>query len=80
MRYLLMTAAAVMLLGGCSTKNSLKVGGMICPPGHTEEMVHQDFSECRAYDEKAAERASRPKLSPECVECLRERGYTVDGE
>jgi hypothetical protein len=80
MRYLLMAAAALMLLGGCTSK-SLKVGGMICPPGHTEEMVHQDFRECRVYDEKAAERASRPKQVPqECIECLQERGYTVDGE
>jgi len=79
MRMLIMTAAAVLLFTGCTTKN-LRIGGMICPPGHSEDMVHQDFRECRFYDEKAAEAASRPKLTPECLECLKERGYTVDGE
>lgn len=79
MRYLFLALAVLGLLGGCTMK-SIKVSGMICPEGHTEEMVHQDFRECRAYDEEAAERASRPKLSPECIECLQERGYRVDGE
>ena len=76
MRYLFLTAA-VLMIAGCTAK-SLKVGGMICPVGHTEDMVHQDFRECRAYDEKAAEEASRPKLTPACVECLEQRGYTID--
>ena len=78
-----MIALAAFLLAGCTTKN-LRIGGMICPPGHTEQMVHQDFRECRVYDDKAAAKASQPKLksdlTPECIECLEERGYTVDGE
>lgn len=78
MRYLFIALAAL-LVAGCTTKD-LKVSGMICPEGHTEEMVHQDFRECRVYDDEAAARASQPKLTPECIECLRERGYTVDGE
>ncbi len=79
MRYLFLSAAALLLMGGCATK-SLKIGGMVCPEGHTEEMIHSDFRDCRAYDDKVAEESSRPKLSPECVECLEARGYQVDGE
>jgi hypothetical protein len=79
MRMTLLAATALILTAGCADKQ-LHVGGMICPEGHTEEMVHEDFRECRAYDEKAAERASRPKLTEECKECLEERGYKVDGE
>lgn len=74
----ILLALAVLTITGCSTQD-LRVSGMICPEGHTEEMVHRDFRECRVYDEKAAERASYPKqLAPECVQCLEERGYTVD--
>ncbi len=78
MRYL-MIALGALLLAGCSTKE-IRIGGMICPPGHTEEMVHQDFRECRVYDDEAAAKASQPKMTPECIECLEQRGYTVDGE
>jgi hypothetical protein len=77
MRLSVMIAAVLLLLTGCSTKH-LRVSGMICPEGHTQEMVHQDFSECRVYDEKAAERASNPNVPQECMECLIERGYRVD--
>jgi hypothetical protein len=67
----------VLMLAGCSSKE-IEVSGMICPPGHTEQMVHADFRECRAYDEKEAEKATYPKaLDSECKECLIERGYRV---
>lgn len=76
MRYLV-PVAVLLLLGGCSTKH-FRVSGMICPEGHTEGMVSRDFRECRAYDEKAAEKASWPKKLPvECIECLEERGYKI---
>lgn len=79
MRTTLLALAALLITAGCADKQ-LHVGGMICPVGHTEEMVHQDFRDCRAYDDKAAERASQPKLTEECQECLQQRGYKVDGE
>lgn len=79
MRLTLLAVTALLLTAGCADKQ-LHIGGMICPVGHTEEMVHQDFRECRAYDKKAAERASRPGLTEECQECLQERGYKVDEE
>lgn len=77
MRFILVPAAVLLLLAGCSSKN-IRVSGMICPEGHTEQMVTQDLRECRAYDEKAAEKASKPKLSPECIECLEKRGYELE--
>lgn len=78
MRWSFMALFVVMLLGtGCTTKH-LRIGGMVCPPGHTQDMVYKDFSECRVYDEKEAERASRVKVPDDCIECLTERGYRVD--
>ena len=77
MRYFIPVIALLLLLSGCSSKN-MRVSGMICPPGHTEDMVNRDFRECRAYDEKAAEKASKPKLSYECKECLQNRGYEIE--
>lgn len=79
MRFVLLAATTLLFSAGCADKQ-LHIGGMICPEGHTEDMVHQDFRECRAYDAEAAERASQPKLTEECQECLEERGYKVDGE
>ena len=76
MRYLV-PIVLLLALSGCSTKN-IRVSGMICPEGHSDEMVSRDFLECRAYDEKAAEKASWPKKIPtDCVECLEERGYKI---
>ena len=76
MRYLVLIAL-LLALGGCSTKN-IRVGGMICPEGHSDQMISRDFLECRAYDEKAAQKASWPKKVPsECFECLEERGYKI---
>jgi outer membrane biogenesis lipoprotein LolB len=77
MRFFLVLAAMLFLFAGCSSKN-VRVSGMVCPEGHTEQMVTQDLRECRAYDEKAAEKASRSKLSPECIECLKKRGYEIE--
>jgi hypothetical protein len=78
MHYILFVLIGALLLGGCTGKN-IRVSGMICPPGHDEQMVHSDFKECRAYDEKEADRATYPKqLDRECKECLLKRGYTID--
>ena len=71
----------ILMLGlfasGCQTKH-IRVGGMICPEGHTEQMVHRDLSQCRYYDEKAAAEASKSKIAPECIECLQKKGYMIE--
>ena len=78
MRLIVLALLGALWFGGCSSKN-IQVSGMICPPGHTEQMVHEDFRACRAYDEKEAEKATFPKtLDQECKECLIERGYKVE--
>lgn len=78
MRYLIAMGLLLSLFSGCSTK-SITVSGMICPPGHSEQMVNQDFRQCRAYDEKKADLATFPKsVDAECKECLLKRGYTID--
>jgi hypothetical protein len=67
----------LLAFAGCSSKN-MKVSGMICPPGHTEQMVNADFRECRAYDEEKAQKATYPKaLDSDCQECLVKRGYRI---
>lgn len=78
MRAYLLFIALLPLFWGCQTK-SLTVSGMICPPGHSEQMVSADFRECRAYDEKEADKATFPKsIDKECKECLLKRGYSID--
>jgi hypothetical protein len=72
--------AAVLLLGGCSSKK-IRVGGMMCPEGATPAQVEQDLRECRFYgpaEMEAAQKASLPKeVEPECVKCLEEKGYKI---
>jgi len=78
MRYLILTGVFLLFFSGCSSK-SMTVSGMICPPGHDEQMVNSDFRACHAYDEKEAGLATFPKsLDSECKECLLKRGYTLD--
>ena len=78
MRFTLFMLTALLFISGCSSKN-IRVSGMICPPGHSEQMVHQDFRECRAYDEEKAAEATYPKtLEGECQECLIKRGYEIE--
>lgn len=70
--------AAALGIAGCTTKH-FTVNGLICPEGHTEQMVQRDLSECRYYDQDAAARASKPpRLSEECQECLEKRGYEIE--
>ena len=73
----LILCALLLFLSGCSGKN-IRVGGMICPDGHTEQMINRDMRECRVYDDEAAAKASLPKLTEECVECLKKRGYEIE--
>ncbi len=68
----------LLVYSGCSSKN-LTVNGLICPAGHSEEMIQNDFRECRYYDMQAIENASQPKKIDEaCLRCLEERGYILE--
>ncbi len=68
---------AALFISGCETKQ-IRVGGMVCPEGHTEQMVQRDLGQCRYYDEKAAAEASKSKIAPECIECLEKKGYLIE--
>ncbi|WP_345985528.1 hypothetical protein WCX49_13185 [Sulfurimonas sp. HSL-1656] len=77
------TVALVLLLAGlagCSTKN-IRIGGMMCPEGYSQEQIHQDMQECRFYgpaeDEAAAKAAFPRDVEPECIKCLEEKGYKI---
>ncbi len=74
---LLAIILVALFISGCETKH-IRVGGMVCPEGHTEQMVHRDLSQCRYYDEEAAAKASQSKISPECIECLEKKGYQIE--
>ncbi len=78
MRTLILLAPIVLtFFHGCGSKN-ITVNGLICPEGHSEEMIQNDFRECRYYDMKAIEAASRPKIDEECLRCLEEKGYILE--
>jgi len=78
MRIVFFTLVTLALfIGGCQTKQ-IRIGGMVCPSGHTQEMVNQDLSQCRYYDAKAAAKASKSKIAPECIECLEKKGYKIE--
>ncbi len=68
---------ALLICSGCSSKN-ITVNGLICPSGHSEEMIQNDFQECRYYDMEAIEKSSRPKIDEECLRCLEEKGYILE--
>lgn len=69
-----------LLLAGCSMKN-VRIGGMMCPEGYSQEQIERDMRECRFYgpaeDEAAAKAAFPKEVAPECAKCLEERGYTI---
>lgn len=79
MRTMLALCLAV-LFAGCSGKY-VRVGGMTCPQGYSQDQVDRDMRECRFYGEseqEAAQKASFPKeVGPECIECLEEKGYQI---
>lgn len=77
--YTIATIAAGMLITmllGCSNKQ-LMINGMICPEGHSEARAKADFTECRYYDLKDADKASLGTISIECKECLEKKGYKI---
>ncbi|MFA6188607.1 MAG: hypothetical protein WC680_04950 [Sulfuricurvum sp.] len=71
-------AAGMLLLAlsGCSDKQ-LMINGMICPEGHSEARAKADFTACRYYDLKDADKASTGAITVECKECLEKKGYTI---
>ena len=72
-----MTAVMLIVtLCGCSNKQ-LMINGMICPEGHSEARAKADFSECRYYDLKDADKASTATITIECKECLEKKGYKI---
>jgi len=78
MRYgLVLVLLTALFITACQTKH-IRIGGMVCPEGHTEQMVQRDLSQCRYYDAKAAAEASKSKIAPECIECLKKRGYEIE--
>lgn len=76
-RSLLIAAFAVFILSGCAQKQ-LIVNGLICPEGHTDELIKADLTECRYYDLKAATEASKAPISIECKTCLERKGYKIE--
>lgn len=71
-----MTTMLALSLNGCADKQ-LMINGMICPEGHSEARAKADFTACRYYDLKDADKASTPNISIECKECLEKKGYTI---
>lgn len=67
----------ILLLSGCS-HHRLTINGMICPEGHDEARAKADFTACRYYDLKDANKASSATMSVECKECLEQKGYKIE--
>ena len=63
-------------ISGCTNKQ-LMVNGMICPEGHNEARAKADFTACRYYDLKDADKASTANITVECKECLEKKGYKI---
>lgn len=74
---LLFAVLTILFFSGCAQKQ-LVVNGMLCPEGHTDELIKADFRECRYYDLKAASEASKAPLTIECKTCLESKGYKIE--
>ena len=74
---ILLISVLALFYSGCSSKN-MTFNGMICPADHSEEMIRNDFRECRYYDMKAIEASATPKIDKECLRCLEEKGYILE--
>ncbi len=74
---LLFTSVLALFYSGCSSKNTT-VNGLICPSGHSNELIQADFRECRYYDMKAIEASATPKIDDECLKCLESKGYVLE--
>lgn len=80
MRSIMFLFIVLWAISGCSTKN-IRIGGMMCPEGYSQEQINRDFAECRFYgpqEEKEARKSAFPKeVEPECIECLEAKGYKI---
>lgn len=59
-------------------RKNIKINSLICPAEFSQERVHKDLNECKYYDEEAAVKASKSSLSPECIRCLKKKGYKLE--
>ena len=73
---LITTITLAITISGCANKQ-LMVNGMICPEGHNEARAKADFTACRYYDLKDADKASTANIPVECKECLEKKGYKI---
>ena len=80
MRFAALVLLLLAVFGGCSSKY-VRVGGMMCPEGHSQEQINRDMQECRFYgpaeDEAAAKAAFPRDVEPACIKCMEERGYKI---
>ena len=74
---LISTITLTIAFAGCASNKQLMINGMICPEGHSEARAKADFTACRYYDLKDADKASTATITVECKECLEEKGYTI---
>jgi len=72
----ILAGIVLLAVSGCANKQ-LMINGMICPEGHSEARAKADFTACRYYDLKDADKASAGTMSIECKECLEKKGYTI---
>lgn len=72
----LITITLTITFSACAQKQ-LMINGMICPEGHSEERAKADFTACRYYDLKDADKASTATIDIECKECLEKKGYQI---
>lgn len=75
--YAALIATTITVAFSACAQKQLMINGMICPEGHSEARAKADFSACRYYDLKDADKASTPTISVECKECLEKKGYTI---
>ena len=68
--------ALSLVAAGCAKQ--FTINGLICPAGHSDELIKADFSECHYYDLDAATKASRPPITIECQKCLESKGYKIE--
>jgi major membrane immunogen (membrane-anchored lipoprotein) len=69
--------ALSLLAVGCANKR-LTVNGLICPTGHSDELIKADFAECHYYDLDAIAKASQAPITIECQKCLESKGYKIE--
>lgn len=75
--YAALIATTLTISFSACAQKQLMINGMICPEGHSEERAKADFTACRYYDLKDADKASTATIDIECKECLEKKGYQI---